>query len=143
MLNFEHHWNQTLPRANLIGSFRHWSVKIAKIAIVSQTDFFRGKMIFGMFKTYIINMCKLILSVMGYLTMIFSWIPQPNTGFNLVWSLWQSYHATRSLAWPITQKMKSLALKMKKIRAFHFLKKSLIVQKSVKFYKGKVGRGNF
>ena len=63
---------------------------------------------------------------------------QPKTGLNLVRSLWQSYHVTMSLAWPIAQKKRSLALKMRKIWAFHFLKKSLNIQKSVKFIKEKL-----
>ena len=85
----------------------------------------------SMRKSYLVNVnhSDLTLSVMGYLTMIFSWgglkDPQPKTGLNLVQSLCQSNHVTRSLSWPITRKMRGLALKMKKIWAFHFLRKSL------------------
>ena len=89
----------------------------------------------------------LTLSVMGYLTVIFSWgglkDPQPKTGLILVQSLCQLNHVTRSLAWPITQKMRSLALKMKKLWAFIFLRKSWNLQESVKFIKEKLGGAIF
>ena len=44
---------------------------------------------------------------------------------------------------PITQKMRSLAFKMKKLWAFHFLRKSLNLQESVKFMKEKLGETIF
>ena len=100
------------------------------------------------FLLYRLTTFVLTLSVMGYLTVIISWggglkDPQPKTGLNLVQSLCQSYHVTRSLAWPITQKMRSLALKMKKLWAFHFLRKSWNLQESVKFIKEKLGGAIF
>ena len=87
------------------------------------------------------------LSVMGFLNVIFSWgglkDPQPKTGLSFVRSSWQSYHVTRSLTWPITQKMRSLALKMKKIMSISFFEEILEFTRIRQVYKGKVGRGNF